>query len=298
LTSERRAATQVDRQRRRRPWFTHAAGARRHSQEQPPVVPVPQDESEEQALRAIRASRLLGRLAGDDLAALLDHGTVLRRDRGGLLLTWGDDRVLVLLSGAAKEHLATATDPDVVLRILQPGDVAGLSTALGTPSGGDVTALGTCHALVVPGRVLRQLARARPAVAGAWLRAATEQLDDLRTRIWAFASTSTSQRVVCRLLELSDRFGEQVDGECRVRCELTQAELASWAGASRESTAKALHELRRAGLVITRRRHLTILDPEALEGRHRDCLRHTTTGEDGQQDDRTVHGPDASALRR
>lgn len=262
------------------------------------MPPDPQDEFHEQALLAIRSSRLLGRLDDEDLGAVLEYGTVLRRGRDGLLLARGDDQVLVLLSGAAKEHLDTPTDPEVVLRILGPGDAAGLSNALGTPSGGDVTALGICHALVLPGTALRYLARAHPAITSAWLRTVTEQLDDLRTRVWAFASTSTSQRVTCRLLELSDRFGEQVDGERRVRCELTQAELASWAGASRESTAKALHELRRAQLVTTRRRQLTILDPAALERRHGDCPRHRTPRGDDQDEELVVHLPDTTDLAR
>ena len=262
------------------------------------MAPDPQGDFQDQALLAIRSSRLLGRLDDEDLGAVLEYGTVLRRGRDGLLLAQGDDRTLVLLSGAAKEHLETPNDPEVVLRILGPGDAAGLNNVLGTPSGSDVTALGICHALVLPGADLRSLARARPAVASAWLRTVTEQLDDLRTRVWAFASTATSQRVTCRLLELSDRFGEQVDGERRVRCELTQAELASWAGASRESTAKTLHDLRRAQLVNTRRRQLTILDPAALERGHGDCPRHRTAGTEEQEDELIVILPDTASLPR
>lgn len=246
------------------------------------------DDLHAQAFGAVRTSRLLGPLDHEDLALVLEHATAIRRARGGLLVTHGDDRVVVLLSGAAKEHRETPHDPEVVLRLLAPGDVAGLSSALGTPSGGDVTALGPCRAVVLPGGELRGLARTRPAIANAWLRAVTEQLSDLRTRTWAFASTSTSRRVICRLLELSDRFGEDVGCERHMRCELTQAELASWAGASRESTAKTLHTLRRAGLVTTRRRELTLLDPSALRHRHGDCPRHPSAAHDRNSDEVVV----------
>lgn len=215
----------------------------------------------------VNRSLLLRSLPQEDLTAVLGAGQLIQRSRGQRLLGAGVDAVLCLLSGAAKEHRASVHDEEAVLRLLFPGDVAGMPSALGVPADTDLTALADTRALVVSGRRLRRLARERPALALGWLQAAAEQISSLRHEALAFASTSTAQRVTHRLVELAERCGEHVGEEVRIRLQLTQEELASWAGASRESAAKTLHDLRRAGIVLTRRRSVTVLDFEALRRR-------------------------------
>ena len=184
----------------------------------------------------------------------------------------------MLLTGAAKEHRATPAGRQVVLAVLGPSDVAGLANILGTPSGGDHTLLTPSELLVLPGRDLRALARARPQLALAWLRATTEELTSQRRDTVALASTTTGERVVVRLLQLAERFGEETDHGIRIGAHLNQDELASWAGASRESATKVLGDLRRQGLVVTHRRSITILDIDRLRA-------HATTGTDEEVDD-------------
>ena len=48
---------------------------------------------------------------------------------------------------------------------------------------------------------------------------------------------------------------------------ITQEELASWVGSSREGVNKALHTLRGLNWVTTERRAITVLDMEALRRR-------------------------------
>ena len=50
----------------------------------------------------------------------------------------------------------------------------------------------------------------------------------------------------------------------KVELPLSQEELASWCGASRESTVKALRTLRDIGAISTGRRTATLHDTEAL----------------------------------
>jgi CRP-like cAMP-binding protein len=71
------------------------------------------------------------------------------------------------------------------------------------------------------------------------------------------------------LLELGDQFGESTDDGIAVELPLSQEQLASWCGASREATVKALASLRALGCVTTGRRSLHIRDVEALR-RHAD----------------------------
>ena len=64
-----------------------------------------------------------------------------------------------------------------------------------------------------------------------------------------------------------DRFGVEQKGGIEIRLPLSQEELASWVGASREAVSKAFQLLRTLGIVETGRRRVTVLDLDAL-GRH------------------------------
>ena len=56
-------------------------------------------------------------------------------------------------------------------------------------------------------------------------------------------------------------------GTGRIALPLSQEELAAWTGASREAVSKALQLFRSLHIVETGRRHITVLDPEALRRR-------------------------------
>ena len=79
-----------------------------------------------------------------------------------------------------------------------------------------------------------------------------------------FAALDTLGRVAWRLQELSERFGEQTTEGIEVELPLSQEQLASWCGASREATVKALAALRTLGCIATGRRSVLIRDVDAM----------------------------------
>jgi len=83
-----------------------------------------------------------------------------------------------------------------------------------------------------------------------------------------FATHDVVGRVAQRLIELGERFGEPgANGSIEIALPLSQEELASWTGASREAVSKALQLLRSVHIVATGRKHITVLDPDALRRR-------------------------------
>ena len=74
-------------------------------------------------------------------------------------------------------------------------------------------------------------------------------------------------RVARRLLELGERFGVPEEGRIEIELPLSQEELAAWTGSSREAVSKALQLLRSVGIVETGRKHVTLLDVDALRRR-------------------------------
>jgi CRP/FNR family cyclic AMP-dependent transcriptional regulator len=220
-------------------------------------------------VRAVHTSPLLGHLPDDDLAAMLTAAKVRHGGRGARLARSDEDAALVVLQGAAVATVPSPAGAEVMLDLLGPGATTGVAVVLGQPDGGvDVTAIDPCDALAFSGVDVRQLLAERPALALATLRLLAQQLATRMQETVRFASTSTTERVVERLLTLAERWGEPLpDGTTRIVVPLTQDRLASWANVSRESTAKVLHDLRRAGAVRTGRRELTVLDVELLRAR-------------------------------
>jgi CRP-like cAMP-binding protein len=79
-----------------------------------------------------------------------------------------------------------------------------------------------------------------------------------------FATHDVVGRLARRLVELCDRFGVHGERGIEIELPLSQEELASWIGASREAVSKAFQLLRSLGIVETGRLRVTVLDHEAL----------------------------------
>ena len=112
----------------------------------------------------------------------------------------------------------------------------------------------------------RALLRERPDAALALMRELSARLRDADVKRIQMATHTTVGRVAFCLLELCERFGRDEDGAIDITLALSQEELASWAGASLESVARALQQMRSLGLIETRRRAIRVLDTEALRG--------------------------------
>lgn len=216
---------------------------------------------------ALRGSRMLGRLGGDDLSEVVGSGRVRQRERDSVLMRSGEDAVMILLTGTAIERRLRPDGETMVLRVLGPSDTIGVTTALGHTDASEVVTLVSTTALVIPGPRLRGLARDRHEIALAWLQVTAEQLEDVRSDVLDLAGLSATERVVRRLVQLVERWGEVTQDGIQVQVQLTQAQLASWAGTSRESTARALHMLRRSGVVETSRRSVVVRDMGELRRR-------------------------------
>jgi CRP-like cAMP-binding protein len=199
-------------------------------------------------------------------AELESLGPVRRYAPGDVLFHEGDDAgaVLVLLQGRVKA--AQVSDGrEVILAFPGPGELLGeLSAIDGRPRSGTVRAIDDVEALVVPGSAFRAFLDRRPRIALILLRSVVARLRASDRQIVDYAVNDVVVRVAGRLVELCDRFGAERDGHVDTGLAITQDELASWAGASREAVAKAMAILRALGWVQTERRRIVVLDLPAL----------------------------------
>ncbi len=199
-------------------------------------------------------------------AALRAGGRPTTFRHGQALFVQGDgaERVFLIRRGWVLLTSTSGGGRDIVLGVSGPGDVVGeVGVIDGEPRSASAVAVEGVDAVVAPGSVLMTALEDRAAahelitVLSARLRTADRQLLE-------FATLTTLGRVAWRLLELGDRFGEASPDGVSLALPLSQEQLASWCGASREATVKALRTLRTLGSISTARRNVVIRDVATL----------------------------------
>jgi CRP-like cAMP-binding protein len=206
-------------------------------------------------------------LEADDLAALTARGVPRTFARGQALFHVGQvpDRVLLLRSGRVKVEASTPSGRSVVLAVRGPGELIGELAALDEqPRSASIVALEPVEALALSHRDFVAFLLERPTAALALLRELSQRLRDADAKRIEYAAGGTLERVAARLLELCDRFGEEVDGAVEIALPLSQEELAGWTGSSVESVGRALQTMRSVGWIETSRRRIRVLAPDDL----------------------------------
>jgi CRP/FNR family cyclic AMP-dependent transcriptional regulator len=207
-------------------------------------------------------------LGAEEVAAVRSHAVARRFARGATILHQGEvpGRVVIIERGHAKVTCTSEDGKEIVLAFRGPGDIVGESAALsGHPRSATVRALEPLDAMAVPVGDFEALLEQHPRIALVLLRVVIARLTEADRQQLEFASFHTIERIARRLVELAERFGEPCDDGVRISLRISQEELAGWAGASREATSKALHDLRQIGLIDTQRRSLTVRDVEGLK---------------------------------
>ena len=186
--------------------------------------------------------------------------------RGQALLIQGDrsERVFVIERGWVIISYVGPGGREIVLGLRGPGDVIGeLSSLDDEPRTATALAVDEVHAIVAPASVLTRALQDAD-TANELIRVLAARLRDADRKRLEFAMLDTLGRVAWRVLELGEQFGQDGEDGIVVELPLSQEQLASWCGASREATVKALAALRTLGCVTTGRRTVTILDADAL----------------------------------
>jgi CRP/FNR family transcriptional regulator, cyclic AMP receptor protein len=162
----------------------------------------------------------------------------------------------------------TQSGREAIVAVLGPGELVGELAAIDDgPRSTTVTTLEPVDALIVSRSSFAALLERHPRIALAILRMVAHRLRYADVQQAQFATHDVVGRLAQRLVELCERFGTQQERGIEIRLPLSQEELASWVGASREAVSKAFQLLRSLHIVETGRRRVTVLDLGALERR-------------------------------
>jgi CRP-like cAMP-binding protein len=99
------------------------------------------------------------------------------------------------------------------------------------------------------------------------LKVVAKRLRDADRKRVEFAAEDSMTRVAARIVELSERFGDEVAQGLEIDLPISQEELAGWTGCSRDSVVNALQSMRGLGWIETHRRRIVVRDIDALRRR-------------------------------
>jgi CRP-like cAMP-binding protein len=216
---------------------------------------------------AAKAREFGAELTEHERADLARRGRSRRVSAGTPLFMEGtrSDVVVVVISGRVKVFTSAQDGTEVVLAVRGPGALLGELSAIDhQPHSASIRSLEPVEILTVGQREFTAFLEAHPRTMWLLMRLLTGRLRDADRKRNEFGVYDTLNRVARRLVELVDRFGEPTEAGIKITLPITQEELASWVGASREAVAKALHTLRDRNYVQTQRRTVTVVDVEGL----------------------------------
>ncbi|TDD40467.1 tetratricopeptide repeat protein [Actinomadura sp. KC06] len=223
----------------------------------------------------VRPGSFWERLTPTDRQALRAMGRRTDIPPGGMLCHQGSVAPAVYVvfkaspraasNAVAKEFVDSSDGDESIIDLFGAGDLVGVLGPWGHPQRGTVAALDHVAALRVDRRKFRSLLAASPQVAEAMMHAISESVT-FGGRRHAVRAADHPQRLAYHLLELAHRFGEPAPGGqgTRIPLKLSQAELANWAGISRETLVRWFRLWRSRGILDRRPRPLTVLDTERL----------------------------------
>ncbi|MGD2039378.1 MAG: Crp/Fnr family transcriptional regulator [Anaerolineae bacterium] len=217
----------------------------------------------------LRNVELFASLPDHDLEALAASlGT--RTFAKGMIIFHQDSpgRTLYIIeSGQVRIFLLSESGQETTLNIYGRGEVFGEFSLLdGLPrSAGAVALEKTVTRTLDRADFLRHL-ESCPQMAISIIEVLTTRLRFTTEQTKSLAFLDIYGRVAMRLLDLASRYGTEKEG-IELNLHLTQAELASWVAATRESVNKVLGVFREQRLITVEGQTITILDPEGLKER-------------------------------
>ncbi len=211
-------------------------------------------------------SRFLDSLRLRDLTTVLAAASLTKWEANQTILRAGDpaSRLFLIKSGQVKYSKTTFSGEEVVLGLLQPGDVFGLGTLLTKPTQYLATAeaVGACEVLVWEHSRIRALARQYPQLAENALRIVLDYLRSYVERHLGLSTMTAEQRLAALLLDLSQRSTQLSSHGIEINA--TNEQLSALSDMTAFTASRVLSKWRRNGAITKKRGKIFVRVPENL----------------------------------
>jgi CRP-like cAMP-binding protein len=175
--------------------------------------------------------------------------------------------VYLLERGLVRIYRLSAMGAEATFGYVRPGEVFGeLEAFSDRPRESFAQAVRPSRAWRIPHEELRRLLAAHPGIAFRVTKQIGSRFKRIESRVEGLVFRSLRSRMASILLELAEDFSRQEGDEVVIDLPLSQQDLATLVGATRQSVNACLRALRAARLVAYRKRRFALLDPDALRG--------------------------------
>ena len=222
--------------------------------------------AQDRARDALKALSFLGGLPDAMLEQLAGRAHVKRYKKGETIMTRGDDgdSLMIVLAGRAKISNITSDAREIVLNFLGKGDVIGEIAILdGAPRTASAFAIDEIEALVLYRRDLLPALLKSPDTMLELIKILCEKLR-AASAIVEENSLPMAARAAAGLLRLADQHGRVVKRGTLIDLKLSQRDLGSYLGLSRENVSRQLGLFRDIGVLRIEGSEIVILDRDAL----------------------------------
>ena len=203
-------------------------------------------------------------LSATEIDQILGHTALQRRPRGAQILRKGEPggSMIVILQGTVRVSALGVDGREVSYAVLGAGEILGeISLLDGAERSADVSAIEDCVLLIVERAGFLALIRKNPELCLKLMGELCRRLRRTNLAVESLALLDLPGRISKLLLGLPQIAGPAGN---RVTIRLSQSDLATLAGGSREKINRQLRLWEKAGVIARDQGHIVILRPESL----------------------------------
>jgi CRP-like cAMP-binding protein len=174
--------------------------------------------------------------------------------------------LFIIVAGQVRIYTTSEAGQELTITLLRDGDFFGEMALLdGQPRAASAEAMCKTLTLTLHRSAFLHTISACPPIAASVLEVMALRLRQSNTVAEQLANLSAAQRVVLQLRGLVARYGIADGSALRIDLHLTQDDLASLSGTTRETVNRVLAHLREQGVIRVERARISILDLAQLE---------------------------------
>nr|WP_246764831.1 Crp/Fnr family transcriptional regulator [Ensifer sp. PDNC004] len=215
----------------------------------------------------VKSLPLFQKMSDLELDTLLTRATVRRVPQNEAVFEQGAtaDFFFLLLNGRLKVTQVTKDGQQIIVRVVNPGDLFGFARALQRSDyPGTATAATESLVLAWPTELWNIFVEKNPHLAVNALHTIGQRLDEAHTRIREMSTEEVERRVAHTVLRLAEQAGKPESGGIRIDFPISRQDIAEMTGTTLHTVSRILSAWEGQGLVVGGRQKLTLKDIPGL----------------------------------
>ena len=206
-------------------------------------------------------------LATEEIDDILSRATSRRFPAGEVVFEQGSeaDLFFLLLHGRLRATQVTSEGQQVVVRMVNPGDICGIARALRRKDyPATATAVADSIVLVWPTLAWDDFMRDHPRMAVNTMRTMGGRLQEAQTRMRELSTEAVERRVAHAVLRLANQAGKREEDGVRIDFPLSKQDIAEMTGTTLHTVSRIFTAWEAEGLIEGGRQKLKVRQPHEL----------------------------------